>query len=237
MRWQAGAERGALMSDETGSATLAEPLPGGADDTADYPVDGRILVGRRHPSIREMTRSLQLPGFRARTVDPDGDDLDVIHRWMNSAAVAVYWEQAWTRDAWRGHLRRMLAGGHVTPLIVALADTDIAYVELYRAHADVVSRSYDSDPHDVGVHLAIGSPAHRGGGWGARIGAALLEAGFRAEPQCRRMLAEPDVRNAAAVRVNEALGLRRLGLIELPHKTAVLFAAERSAFERSAFNR
>ncbi|BDH59218.1 hypothetical protein MTP03_41570 [Tsukamurella sp. PLM1] len=198
---------------------------------------GRQLVGRSHPPIGDVARALALDGFDVRVADPGGPDVDVIHRWMNTPAVAAFWEQAWSRERWRRHLADMLAGTVVAPLIVGDADGDIAYLELYRAHADVVALHYDSDPHDIGVHLAIGSQAHRGAGWGSRLGAAVAVAGFRADPLCRRMLTEPDVRNAAAVGVNEAIGMRRLGLVELPHKTAVLFVVERSDPESHGVDR
>lgn len=191
---------------------------------------GRRLEGREHPPIGDFLAALQLRGFDLRVVDPDSADLELVHGWMNTPAVAATWDQAWPRARWRSHLIEQLAGGYTAPAIVAHGGVDIAYVELYRAHADVVARCYESDPYDVGVHLAIGSPAHRGGGWGARIGAALIDAGFRAEPRCRRMLTEPDARNTAAVGVSAALGMARLGVVELPHKTAVLFAAERERF-------
>ncbi|MGC5024745.1 GNAT family N-acetyltransferase [Tsukamurella sp. DT100] len=196
----------------------------------DHAAVGRRLEGREHPPIGDFLAALHLPGFDLRVVDPDSADVDLVHGWMNTPAVAAAWGQAWPRERWRTHLIGQLDGGHTAPAIVAHGGVDIAYVELYRAHADVVARCYESDPYDVGVHLAIGSPAHRGHGWGARIGAALIDAGFRAEPRCRRMLTEPDARNTAAVGVSAALGMTRLGVIELPHKTAVLFAAERARF-------
>ncbi|NMD55457.1 MULTISPECIES: GNAT family N-acetyltransferase [Tsukamurella] len=196
----------------------------------DHATVGRRLEGREHPPIGDFLAGLDLPGFDLRVVDPDSSDLDVVHGWMNTPEVAAGWGQAWPREQWRRHLIEQLAGTYSVPVLVGRGGADIAYAELYRAHADVVARCYDSDPHDVGVHLAIGSPAHRGGGWGARIGAALMTAGFRADPACRRMLTEPDVRNAAAVGVGASLGMTRLGVVELPHKTAVLFAAEREKF-------
>lgn len=196
----------------------------------DHATVSRRLEGREHPPIGDFTRDLSLDGFEARMVDPDGADVDIICRWMNTEAVETFWEQAWPRERWRAHLIEMLADTYTAPLIVGDESGDVAYVEVYRAHADIVARCYDSHPHDVGVHLAIGSPSHRGTGWGTRFGAALALAGFRADPRCRRILTEPDIRNRPAVRVNEAIGLRRLGVVELPHKTAVLFAAERERF-------
>ncbi len=187
----------------------------------------RRVHGREHPPIGDFYAGLRLRGFDLRVVDPDSADLDVVHRWMNTDEVAAGWAQAWPREQWRRHLIEQLAGTYTLPVMIGHGGVDIAYAELYRAHADVVGQCYPSDPHDVGVHLAIGSAAHRGGGWGARIGVALIDAGFRAEPRCLRMLTEPDATNTAAVAVSAGLGMTRLGVVELPHKTAVLFAAER----------
>ncbi|WP_329520305.1 GNAT family N-acetyltransferase [Spirillospora sp. NBC_01491] len=161
--------------------------------------------------------------FRARIALPDGADLDLVHRWMNLPHVAAGYDQAWTRERWAAEIGGQLAGDYARPFIVEFDGRPVAYVELYRAARDVVAGTYPARAHDVGFHIAIGETDGVGRGLAVRIFRAFIDGVFAAEPECARIVSEPDASNQAARRVDTKLGLRFLGEVDLPHKRAALF--------------
>ncbi|MWK40250.1 GNAT family N-acetyltransferase [Actinomadura sp. J1-007] len=168
------------------------------------------------------------PPFSARVARPHGEDLDLVHRWMNLPHVAESYDQAWTRERWADEIAGQLAGDYARPFIVELDGRPIAYVELYRAARDVLAGTYPARSHDVGFHIAIGETDSVGRGVGGRIFRAFIDGVFAAEPECTRLMSEPDFRNQAARRLDTKLGLRFLGEVDLPHKRAALFVYPRA---------
>ncbi|WP_019630458.1 GNAT family N-acetyltransferase [Actinomadura atramentaria] len=168
------------------------------------------------------------PPFSTRLARPEGEDLDLVHRWMNLPHVAQHYDQAWPRERWAAEIAGQLAGDYARPFIVSLDGRPIAYVELYRAARDVVSLTYPARPHDVGFHLAIGETDAVGRGIGARVFGAFIDGVLAAEPACTRLVSEPDAGNEAARRTDVKLGLRFLGEVDLPHKRAALFVYPRT---------
>lgn len=166
--------------------------------------------------------------WSARLAQAEGADLNLVHRWMNEPHVASYWDQAWTRTRWSRYLVAQLAGTYSRPLIIEHQGMAVAYVELYRAARDIVSAYYPADPFDVGSHMAIGERAYTGRSLGPHLQRSLIDAIFVADPLCRRVVCEPDVRNYAARRKNDKAGLRLLGEVDLPHKRAAIFVFPRS---------
>ncbi|MFD4367042.1 GNAT family N-acetyltransferase [Rhodococcus sp. NPDC058521] len=201
--------------------------------TTEFEAHGRLLVGRDHPPIGPVGKRLTVSGYGVRVVNTgsgEPNDVTVVHRWMNSPEVAAGWEQAWPRARWQKHLTQQLDGTYSVPLLVSDEGCDVAYVEIYRAHADVVSHCYPSQPHDIGFHIAIGPDALRGRGRGTLLIRSLLAGIFDAAPECARIVSDPDVRNEAALRVDQKLGLTRVGDFQLPHKTTALHLLERGSF-------
>ncbi|GAA3720852.1 RimJ/RimL family protein N-acetyltransferase [Spinactinospora alkalitolerans] len=166
--------------------------------------------------------------FSARTADPGGSDLDLVHAWMNRPHVAEFFGQAWSRRDWAGELAGQLAGTYSRPFVVARDGTDVGYVELYRAARDVIAGHYPADAGDIGLHIAIGSPGDTGRGLGPAIVGAFARALFAVDPACRRVMLEPDAANRAARSAALRAGMRLLGEIDLPHKRAALFVLPRT---------
>src|SRR5690606_39688434 len=88
---------------------------------------------------------------------------------MNRPHVADFYDQAWPRERWAEELAGQASGTFSRPLIISEDGADIAYIELYRAARDVVGRTYPAEPHDVGLHIAIGRRVDTGRGTGTRI--------------------------------------------------------------------
>ncbi|MGO1050182.1 GNAT family N-acetyltransferase [Crossiella sp. CA198] len=165
-------------------------------------------------------------------VRPEGEDLDLVHEWMNLPHVAEFWDQAWPRERWAATLRAQLAGTYCRPFILRLGGRPIGYVELYRAARDVVAAHYPALPHDVGLHGAIGDPEVAGQGLAYKFWLEVIPAVFAAEPDCRRMVTDPAADHRVARRLDAAVavvtGGGLLGEVDLPHKRAALYAYPRT---------
>jgi RimJ/RimL family protein N-acetyltransferase len=202
--------------------TGTRPAPS-RDITAELPPAGRAAALAAGPPPE-----LALPApYAARTLRPGTDDARLLTRWMSAEHVSPYWDQAWPRDAWDAELTRQLAGTFSRPLLVLAAGAPLAYLEVYRAARDVVSRHYPAAPADLGVHVAIGDPGSVGRGSGRALLRAVADGLLAADPACSAVVAEPDVRNAAAVRAFAAAAYEPSGEIDLGHKRATLVVRRR----------
>ena len=162
------------------------------------------------------------PPWSVRPLSPDGDDPELVSRWMNEPHVALFWEQAWPPGRWAETIAGQLAGDWSRPYLVSYSDEPLAYVEIYRTPRDVVGLRYPADPYDLGLHLAIGERERTGHGEGRALVRAIAEGLSIADPRCRRVLADPDERHVVAGRMFRAAGFQLLGVRDLGHKHAAL---------------
>ncbi|PTU55964.1 siderophore synthetase [Sphaerisporangium cinnabarinum] len=91
------------------------------------------------------------------------------------------------------------------------------------------------EPGDLGMHLLVAPPAGppRGGFTSAVMGAVVRFCLDPAGRGARRVVVEPDVRNAAIAAKNAAAGFRVLREVDLPGKTAHLAVATRADLDAS----
>ncbi|WP_263251408.1 GNAT family N-acetyltransferase [Saccharopolyspora rosea] len=165
-------------------------------------------------------------GWSLRPVGLDGD-VELVHRWMNREHVAVNWHQDWPLDRWRDELTAQLDGRHSLPCVVSRDGRDVAYLELYRVVRDKLARCYVHDPHDLGVHIAIGEPDAIGRGVGSSLLRAAALGLLAADPACRRVVAEPNVHNGASVRAFGKAGFERSREVGLANKNSALMVFAR----------
>lgn len=165
--------------------------------------------------------------WRARAVDPDTRDLDLVHRWMQAPHVVAFWHQAWPRERWEEELRTQLSGRHSLPVLVSRGEDPVIYLEVYRAARDVVAEVYQARPHDLGLHVAVGELAMTDQGLVRELLPEVTAALFEADPRCTRVLLEPDVRNRRAIASFTAGGFAPVGEVLLPDKVALLMVRTR----------
>ena len=103
----------------------------------------------------------------------------------------------------------------------------LAYLEIYRTPRDVVGRHYPADPRDLGVHIAIGPRTGVGRGLGRALMRAVAAGLFAADPQCARVVADPDAAHVVARKMFTAAGFTLLHESELGHKRDALLACTR----------
>ncbi|AYE94912.1 acetyltransferase [Mycobacterium paragordonae] len=133
--------------------------------------------------------------YACRLADPD-TDAELIAEWMSDPRLVRNWGQPWSASQWRECLRAQLAGDYCRPFIGSIDGVDHGYVELYRAAKDLVSTQYECDPSDLGVRLAMADLKVLSQGVVLLLLPHFVASVFNADPQCRRIMFDPEHRNA-----------------------------------------
>ncbi|QOD45271.1 GNAT family N-acetyltransferase [Clavibacter zhangzhiyongii] len=161
-----------------------------------------------------------------RPLDPDGDAA-LVHAWV-AAPRARFWQM---EHATLDDVRAEYAGLAADPSRAAwigLHDGAPAFlVEAYDPADDPVGAHLDPLPGDRGMHLLVAPPA---GDPLPGFTTAVMRhvvAHLLRDPGVRRLVVEPDVRNAAIQRLNARLGFRPLRVVDLGTKQALLSVVDR----------
>lgn len=148
------------------------------------------------PRIPDLTGRLTL-----RTADPTTDDPETVSRWMNRPHLVETWEQPWPADRWKRDWEAKLSGTYSAPLIMLLDGEECGYMEIYRPHRDEIGHVYDSRPHDLGFHVAVGDVARTGHGVFPPLLMNLCDELIAANPPSDLIVVEPDYRNERLPRI------------------------------------
>lgn len=156
------------------------------------------------------------------------DDADMVSEWMNRPHLAEAWEYDWPPERWRRYLQAQLDGEYSRPLIASFQGTPAGYIEVYRAAKDSIAPRYDADPHDIGLHAAIADLNLVNKGIGPFLLPKVVASVFELEPNCRRIMFDPDHRNTGARRVCEWAGCTFLGEHDMSNRRMALYALPRT---------
>ncbi|MCV7191305.1 GNAT family N-acetyltransferase [Mycolicibacterium brumae] len=159
-------------------------------------------------------------------VNPDVD-AELIAEWMNRPHLVEAWESAWPVERWRGYLKAQLAGQYSRPYLGSFRGEPHGYIEIYRAAKDSIAPRYDADPHDLGIHAAIAELRSVNRGFAPLMLPKLTTALFALDPDCRRIMFDPDHRNTGARRLCEWAGCEFLGEHQMSNRKMALYALPR----------
>lgn len=165
--------------------------------------------------------------YHFRLADADVD-AELISEWMNRPHLAEAWEYDNPPGWWHGYLRAQLAGEYSRPFVGSFRGKEIAYLEVYRAAKDSIAPRYASDPHDLGVHAAIADLRFVNKGIAPILLPRVMASLFELEPQCRRIMFDPDHRNSGARAVCEWAGCTFLGEHDMANRRMALYALPRT---------
>lgn len=192
-----------------------------------------IVLPRELTALADAVRVVAAPPtpavdepFALRPADADRD-ADLVSEWMNRPHLANAWQYDWPLSRWRRYLQAQLDGQYSRPFILSHHGTDVAYIELYRAAKDSIATLYGAEPHDIGIHAAIGELEFVNRGMAQLLLPCLVTGIFSLEPGCRRIMFDPDHRNAGARRVCELAGCIFLGEQDLANRRITLYALPR----------
>jgi RimJ/RimL family protein N-acetyltransferase len=191
------------------------------------------VLPRELPNISEAVRVVAAPPtpvvadpYFIRLADPDAD-AEMVSEWMNRPHLVETWEYDWPPERWHRYLGAQLAGEYSRPLIGSFRGEPFAYVELYRAAKDSIAPRYDADPHDIGLHAAIAEPRFVNRGIAPMMLPPLTANVFELDPQCRRIMFDPDHRNKTARNICEYAGCMFLGEHDMSNRRMALYALPR----------
>jgi RimJ/RimL family protein N-acetyltransferase len=165
--------------------------------------------------------------YSVRLADPDADAA-LVSEWMRRPHLVEAWESDWSPERWRGYLAAQLAGTFSRPYITARRGEELGYIEIYRAAKDSIATCYEADPHDIGVHAAIADTRFVNRGIAPLMLPKLMADVFEQEPECRRIMFDPDHRNTGARRLVEYVGCTFLGEHQMPNRTMALYVFPRT---------
>jgi RimJ/RimL family protein N-acetyltransferase len=198
---------------------IDEALPILPRELTDVPDAVRVIGPPQIPDIAAP--------YAARLADPD-KDAELISEWMNLPHLAEAWEYDWPPQRWSLYLKAQLAGAFSRPFLTSRKGEDIGYVELYRAAKDSISTRYDADPHDLGMHAAIADTKLVNRGIAPLMLPRLMNDMFALEPECRRIMFDPDHRNIGARRLVEYVGCTFLGEHQMANRKMALYVFPRT---------
>jgi RimJ/RimL family protein N-acetyltransferase len=147
------------------------------------------------PPVPDLTGGFADFALRVASPSPGSGDAALVAEWMSLPHLVETWEQPWGPERWAEDWRAKLATTYSVPLILTLRGESIGYMEIYRPHRDEIGAVYESEPHDLGLHIAVGDPALIGRRVVGPLLGALPPALLSADPECRVVVVEPDHRN------------------------------------------
>lgn len=165
--------------------------------------------------------------YGLRVVDPDAD-AEMIAEWMSRPHLVQAWESNWPVQRWHRYLQAQLEGAFSRPFIATLDGVDRAYIELYRAAKDSIARRYEHDPHDLGLHVAVADLDHIERGHVSYLLPYLVVSILTLDPQCRRIMFDPDHRNVLARKFCERSGCTFLGEHDMSNRRMALYVLPRT---------
>ncbi|GAA2898364.1 GNAT family N-acetyltransferase [Streptomyces mexicanus] len=166
--------------------------------------------------------------FTFRPVDPP-KDAGLLHSWVTHPK-AAFWmmRDATVRDVERAYAG-IAADEHHHALLGLREGEPVFLMEKYDpAHRELVGL-YEPRPGDIGMHFLTpptDRPVH---GFTRAVITAVMAHLFE-DPEVRRVVVEPDVRNTAVHALNAAVGFVPEREIRKPEKTALLSFCTRERF-------
>jgi penicillin amidase len=182
-------------------------------------------LDKETPSMTDPTAPADVhvqgvPGFgtfRIAPLDVEGPDIDVLHGWVAEERARFWGMTGLAREDVRGIYAHMAGLDTHHAYVVRLDGTPVALLQTYEPEADRVSECYPVRDGDIGAHLLV-APSGTGG---ARSGftvalVGVLKAYLLDGLDRRRIVVEPDARNAKAIALFERCGFALAGEIVLP---------------------
>uniref|UniRef100_UPI003F778772 NcdE n=1 Tax=Nocardia carnea NBRC 14403 TaxID=1206726 RepID=UPI003F778772 len=177
--------------------------------------------------------------FQSRRIDVDRD-LESVHRWLGHPK-SHYWDMLNSSLADVEKLIRD-AGADPDPrfgMRIGYFEGERQFLfELYNPLTSDLARpgtGYVYETGDIGMHLLVSSSERRLPGFTGAVMLHIMRTAFF-EAGARRVVVEPDVRNADVQRLNAAVGFRVAGDFPVPGKTARLSYCTREDFARATDN-
>ncbi|KAJ8291455.1 putative lysine N-acyltransferase C17G9.06c [Rhodotorula toruloides] len=173
-------------------------------------------------------------------------DLPTLHNWMNDPRVDQFWMEKGSMEQHQQFIEKNTRDPHVIPVIGSYVELreengqvrqqpeeQAVYAEVYWVKEDRLAPLMPAgtvQDYDRGLHMLVGSNAHRGP---HRIRAwmpSLAHYCFLDDPRTQRVICEPNEKNEKIIKYMESIGFKRHGSVTFPHKTSALMILEKEDF-------
>ncbi|WP_455362198.1 GNAT family N-acetyltransferase [Streptomyces sp. SYSU K21746] len=167
--------------------------------------------------------------FAVRALDPFAD-AELLHGWVTHPKAAFWLMQgASLPDVERAYMAIAAAEHH--DAFIGLHEGRPAFLmERYDPAEVELKGMYEAQPGDVGMHFLVAPPDTPLHGFTHAVITTVMAALFD-DPATRRVVVEPDVRNAAVHALNQAVGFEIAERLAKPEKNAYLSFCTREQFE------
>lgn len=157
------------------------------------------------------------------------DDATVLHSWVTHPKATFWMMGDWTVEQVAAEYRRIADHPHHDAFLGRWNGTPAFLAERYDpAHVELAGL-YEARDGDVGMHFLCApatTPTH---GFTLAVITTVMAWLFQ-DPDCRRVVVEPDVRNTAVHALNAAVGFEVAGPVTKPEKQALLSTCTREQF-------
>lgn len=174
---------------------------------------------------------MSAPAFRFVPADPLAH-AGLLHGWVTQEYARFWGMSGASPEDVRAELAGIAANPHHEAWLGYDGGVPAFLVERYLPQYSPLAGLYPAAEGDIGMHLLVGPPDVPRPGYTTGVFRAVLEFLF-SSPEVRRVVVEPDVRNAKILVLNERLGFRRQQRIRLPDKEAWLSFCSRADFARA----
>lgn len=158
------------------------------------------------------------------------EDLDLVHRWVTEPRARYWGLTGKTKDDVRAAYDDISTKADV--FIGAHEGVSSFLVELYDPAADLVAAHHPIEPGDRGMHVLVAGTDRPVAGFTWEVFRTVLDFAF-SDPAVRRLVVEPDVRNAKIHALNRRAGFRYRALCAFPQKLAHVATCERADYVRA----
>jgi RimJ/RimL family protein N-acetyltransferase len=161
---------------------------------------------------------------------PAAGDVEVVHAWAVEDRASFWMMQDHSLEEVREVYRWIQDQPTHAAHLVRRGDEPVALFQTYDPRAEEVGEHFDVLDGDLGVHFMLAPATTAERGFTASVVGFLVSWVF-ADPAVRRIVVEPDARNAKAVALVERLGFELGPVVTLSTKPARLAFWTREAYE------
>jgi hypothetical protein len=190
------------------------------------------------PNVPPVCHVSEFPGtctIRLRPIDLE-HDAPVLHDWVNQDYAEFWGMKGCTVEQLRSTYRSRIVKRPQHRLLIGTLDDStepLFLLEDYRPTQDSLGQHFkDARPTDRGFHLLVAPPGQRSLPVRS-IGYYILTAAteyFFSDPEVRRVVAEPDLRNEKMLVLCQQVGYELGPVLHLPTKTAQIEVMTRERF-------
>lgn len=162
---------------------------------------------------------------------PGSGDVETVHAWVVQDG-AEFWMM---RDHTLDEVREIYQWLHDQPThasyLVRDGDLPVALFQTYVPRAEEVGEHFEVRDGDLGMHLMLAPATEARAGFTWDVALALGDHVLAGDPTIRRIVIEPDARNAKAVARAQAMGFALGPVVQLSTKPAQLAFLEREVYD------